>query len=116
MTIQSDFESRFPEFDQADIDTYLPGLVEIWPCYYGGDYEDCGKEIVLNLLAHLLVSETSQGSGNLKSVQSKTAGSLSVSYSESGMEPGQRNAFFRTTKYGTRYLMLTANRSGAFFV
>lgn len=117
MALLDDFKARFPEFDGSDADTYIPILEPVWPCYYGGAYTDtCGKEIVLNLLAHMLVSETSPGSGNVKSTQSKSVGNVSISYSAGYAPTSERNDWLSRTKYGMRYLMLTRSRQGGVFV
>jgi len=116
MTIIEDFKARFPEFDEATVDENLPGLEDVWQCFSGGNYEDCGKEIVLNLLAHLLVVQTNPGTGNPKSIQSKSVGNLSVSYGAEFAPKSNRMAWFMTTKYGMQYWMLTRQRQGGFFV
>ncbi len=116
MAVIDDFKARFPEFAEADVDQYLPILEPVWSCYYGGEYTDCGKEVVLNLLAHLLTAELQAGSGNPKSTQSKSVGNVSISYSEGYASTTQRDAWLKTTKYGSRYLLLTSNNIGAFFV
>lgn len=118
MAIIDDFKARFPEFeDEAQIHAILPNLILVYPCYWGGSYEStCGQEIVLNLLAHLFVVQTNPGTGNPKSVQSKSVGNVSTSF-ESGYAPGSgRASWFRTTKYGMQYLMLSRQRQGGFFV
>lgn len=116
MAILDDFKARFPEFDAATADQYVPILEDVWPCYYGGNYEDCGKEIVLNLLAHLITQETSGDSGQLQAVQSQSVGDVSVSYAPGTASGGHRYDHFRATKYGARYLMLTQHRRGALWV
>lgn len=118
MALIDDFEARFPEFSEAVVDLYIPILEPIWPCYYGGNYDDdaCSKEIVLNLLAHMITGETSAGSGNLKSIQSKSVGSVSASYAQGLVVDSERKAWLSTTKYGMRYLMLTRPRQGGVFV
>jgi len=114
MAIIDDFKTRFPGFDTTEVDTYLPAQIEIYPCFYGGLYEDCGAEIILNLLAHMLTQETSAGSGALKDEASKSVGSVSVSY---GLATNsERGLWFRSTKYGMRYLLLTMHNRGGFFV
>lgn len=113
MTIKTDFENRFPEFDQADIDQYVPILEDVWPAYYGKDYED-NKETVLNLIAHLVVMETQSGSGPMQAVQSKSAGNLSASYH--AREQGRMEDFFASTRYGQRFLFLIRLGGGAKFV
>lgn len=117
MAILDEFKTRFPEFDAATADQYIPILEPIWPCYYGGEYETaCDKEIILNLLAHLLVNETATGSGNVKSTQSKSVGNVSISYSNGYAPTSERLDWLGRTKYGMRYIMLTRKRQGAVFV
>lgn len=117
MALIDDFKARFPEFDTSTVDTYIPILEPIWPCYWGGQYTaPCGQEIVLNLLAHMLTSEISAGAETLKTVNSKSVGNVSVSYSEGYAATSERNAWLKTTKYGMRYLLLTSRRQGAVFV
>lgn len=113
MALIDDFKSRFPEFDTAVVDQYLPILDPVWPCYYGGDYDlACDREIILNLLAHLLVGESADSSSANRTVASKTVGSVSVSYAGLDSQSATTD-FFATTKYGQRYLMLTARNAGA---
>ena len=116
MALIDDFKARFTEFTEAQADTYIPILESVWPCYYGGEYEGCGVEIVLNLVAHLLVAEVSGGSGTVKSTQSQSVGSVSVSYANSMASDSLRTDWLRSTKYGQRYLMLTRSRQGGVFV
>lgn len=118
MALIDDFKARFPgDFDTADVDQYIPILEPIWPCYYGGEYTDpCGKEIVLNLVAHLLVAELQAGTDTSKTTESRSVGNVSISYSPGYAPTTQRDDWLRTTKYGARYLMLTARNIGGFFV
>ena len=117
MSLLTDFKARFPNFSVTDADTYIPILEPIWPCYWGGEYDNaCDKEIVLNLLGHLIVNEVNSGSALVKSVQSKSVGNVSVSY-EAGVVPdSERKAWFKSTKFGVRYLQLTRPRQGGIFV
>ena len=89
---------------------YIPILEGVYPHYYGGGYEGAGVEIVLNLLGHLVTVETQAGAGNPKVEQSKSVGSVSVSYAAGYATTSERDAWFKTTRYGARYLILTANR------
>jgi len=117
MAVSDDFKSRFPEFDAVTVDQYIPILEPVWPSYWGGDYAaPSGQEIVLNLLAHLITAEISAGSDNVKTAQSKSVGSVSVSYSPGYAPTSERNAWLKTTKYGARYLWLTSRNAGGFFV
>jgi hypothetical protein len=117
MAVVDDFKGRFPEFDPATVDQYIPILEPVWLCYWGGRYDEpCGQEIVLNLLAHLITVEISAGSGNVKTALSKSVGNVSVSYSPGYAPTSERNAWLKTTKYGARYLWLTSRNAGGFFV
>ena len=117
MAVAANFKTRVPEFEPATVDQYIPILEPVWPCYWGGRYDEpCGQEIVLNLLAHLITVEISAGSGNVKTAQSKSVGSVSVSYSQGYAPTSERNAWLKTTKYGARYLWLTSRNAGGFFV
>jgi len=117
MPIIDDFGIRFTEFDAATVNQYVPILAPLWSCYWGGSYDDpCGKEIVLNLIAHLIVGETTAGSDNIKSTQSKSVGSVSVSYSPGVAPASERKAWLSTTRYGSRYLLLTSRSAGGVFV
>ena len=114
MAVIDDFKARFPEFDTTEVDTYLPTQILLWPYFWGGDYEDSGVEIVLNLLAHLLTQETTVDSGALKDETSKSVGSISASY---GLETkSERALWFRATKYGMKFLLLTMHYHGGQFV
>jgi len=116
MALIDDFKSRFPEFDTAVVDASFPLIADLWDCYYGGDYtQDCDKETILNLLAHLFLSETSTSSASIKGVASKAVGSVSVSYVASSVSNSNTD-FFNTSKYGQRFLMLTRKNMGGYFV
>ena len=117
MTIMQDFKARFPEFDDAKVDEQLPGLIEVYQCYWGGVYDTntCSKEIVLNLLAHLLVVQTQPGYERAKEAQSKSVGNVSVTYA-SYQSSSNRMSWFMATKYGMQFWMLTRSRQGGFFV
>lgn len=117
MAILDDFKIRFPEFTADQADQYIPILEDVWPCYYGGVYQEgCDKEIILNLLAHMLTSEVSASVEVSKSVASKSVGSVSVSYGAGYAATSERNAWLGGTKYGMRYLLLTRSRQGGVFV
>ena len=112
MALIDDFKARFPEFATATVDTYLPILEPVWPCYYNRTYEACVQEAVLNLVAHLLVMETSSGSSSSQQVASKSVGSVSVSYVQPEQTGGDLRAMFSSTKYGQRFLLLAGRRYG----
>ena len=117
MAVSDDFKTRFPEFDAVTVDQYIPILEPVWPSYWGGDYAaPSGQEIVLNLLAHLITIEISAGSENVKTALSKSVGSVSVLYSQGYAPTSERNAWFKTSKYGARYMWLTSRNAGGFFV
>lgn len=114
MAILDDFKIRFPEIAEADADLYVPILSEVYQAYFKGDYDN-NKEIILNLLAHLLVNEKNSGSSSVKGASSKSFGNVSVSYADS-LASNSFESWFLSTKYGARYLMLIRSRAGAYFV
>lgn len=116
MALIDDFKTRFPEFADAIVDLWIPILEDVWPCYYGRGYDEgCGKEIVLNLLAHLITIEAATGSESVKSVASQSVGSVSESYVNSS-NTGENADFFGSSKYGQRFLFLTARYYAPKFV
>jgi hypothetical protein len=115
MAFIDDFKARFPEFETAIVDQYLPILEQVWPCYTGWAYEGCGEEIVLNLVAHLLVAETSAGTDPLIQITSQSVGSVSQSFAVDA-SVGERTTWLLSTKYGARYSLLTRHRQGGVFV
>lgn len=115
MALIDDFKTRFPEFPATVVDQYIPILENVWPCYYGRDYDGCNKEAILNLIAHLMTIETRGGSAASRTVASKSVGSVSVSFSASDSQ-SQLSGFFNSTKYGQRFMMLASQFSGPKFV
>ena len=112
MAIIDDFKARFPEFLTATVDTYLPILEPVYPAYYALDYVAATQEATLQLLAHLLTVETASGSASRQQVASKSVGSVSVSYASQTRAGGELNDFYSATKYGQRFMLLTASRYG----
>lgn len=116
MALIDDFKTRFPEFDTAVVDQYFPIIEPTYNCYFGGDVENaCDKEAILNLLAHLIVLEDRDKQSSLRTTNSRTVGSVSVSYDASA-NGRSTSGFFDTTKYGQRFLVLTQNVIGGYFV
>ena len=117
MTLLTDFKDRFPGIAPSTADLYVPILESVWPCYYNGAYTTaCDKEIILNLLAHLVIIESNAGSGSIKVQQSKSVGNVSVSFAPGEVPTSARNAWLSTTKYGSKYILLTSRRQGGVFV
>jgi len=114
MAIIDDFKTRFPEFETSDVDTYLPTQILLWEYFWGGDYEAAGVETVLNLLAHLLTQEITADNGALKDETSKSVGSVSASYGLA--TKSERALWYRSTKYGMKFLLLTMHYHGGYFV
>lgn len=112
MALIDDFKARFPEFNTGDVDTYIPILSDVWPHYYGFEYNEDRKEIILNLVAHLLTAELDTAQESVRLTQSESVGSVSVSYAAQTHKGGVSYDFFNTTKYGQRFLMMTAKRYG----
>ena len=124
MALIDDFKARFPEFDTAVVDAKFPLIEPEWPCYYDRPYgdNDCDDAAILMLCAHLMAMEIAAaaqaGTGTpSRSQQSKSVGSVSVSYDAPTQSGGAMFDFFRTTSYGQRYLRLIAKYApGGFFV
>lgn len=120
MSLIDDFKARFPQFPSELVDQYFPALVNVWPYYFGCSYEG-NEEIVLQLLAHLFsgaipVASGGTGGGVSGPVQSKSVGSVSVSYAAPTQSGGASWDFFRGTPYGQLYWSMLQGRRGAFFV
>ena len=115
MALIDDFKTRFPEIAGSVVDQYLPILEPVWPCYYGRPYEECNKEAILNLIAHLVTVNSSASSSPAKEVASKSVGSVSVSYVATQSASELFN-FFNSTKYGQMFWLLTSRFRGPRFV
>ena len=109
MTIQADFEARFPSI------TWVESVASTWTAYTCLAYGDSTKEAILNLIAHLLVLESAPGTGSARTAESKSVGSVSVSYG-SASSSSNLATFFNSTRYGQKYWMLTGRQVGARFV
>lgn len=110
MTIQTDFEARFP------LIPWVEEIASTWIYYTCLQYSDSTKEAILNLIAHLLTLATLPGSGSSRNVASKSVGSVSVSYEASATQSSNLASWYNTTRYGQVYWMLTGRRVGARFV
>lgn len=117
MALIDDFKTRFPGFDTGVVDTYFPLIEPTYCCYYDGDLEDpCDKEIILNLLAHLLVLETQPADSSIQNQTSVKVGDVSTTFQNKTIN-NDDDAFFGSTKYGQKYLQLTSKKKvGVFFV
>ena len=114
MSLASDFKCRFSEFTAPDVDKFVliyePELLQ----YYGSPYDpanDATREIILNLLAHLIMLELRRAKTPVRNVSSRSVGGVSTSY-EAGGAMDVQHAFFSTTAYGQRFLLLTASNCG----
>lgn len=116
MSLEDDFKARFPEFSDDDVTAYFPSVESIWHCYFPQPYSNCNKEIILNLLAHLMLMEKNPSQSSVRSQTSRSVGSVSVSLS--GVSKQDSNTdFFSFSKYGQRFLFLTSSRGArAYFV
>jgi hypothetical protein len=113
MALIDDFKARFPEFTDAVVDQHIPILENVWPCYFAKPYTGCNTEAILNLVAHLLTTETQTSSASAKNVASKSVGSVSTSYVQASQSTRAMYDMFGTTKYGQRFLQLIAHKGGA---
>ena len=116
MTILADFIVRFPEIDETTANALVPVYESLYPCYYGGNYEnECDKQAILLLLAHLVVTDPSQSSSApSRGTASKSVGSVSVSY-DSMAPQSNTNAWLSSTRYGQMFLSLTSKNMGVQF-
>ena len=112
-----DFKARFPEFPTATVDAYVPVIEPVYKAYYNFDYglNVPTDEAILNLIAHLLLTEITPNPQAVKDVTSHGALGVSTSFSASGLT-GRANEFFNWSKYGQKFLMITKSRQGAFVV
>ena len=122
MALIDDFKARFPEFTDAVVDVWIPILEPVYPAYYGLAYVAATQEATLNLLAHLISLEpgtglkSAKGSASSQIVASKSVGSVSVSHAAATQSGGAMYDYYNATKYGQRFLMLTARRYGGMAV
>lgn len=124
MALIDDFKARFPEFDTAVVDAKFPFVAAEWGCYNGREYgvDECDDAAILMLCAHLMSLEVSAGNSSgagtpSRSQQSKSVGSVSVSYDQQTQKGGANFDFFRTTIYGQRYLKMVQKYAvGGYFV
>jgi hypothetical protein len=116
VALLDDFIARFPEIDSDTANLLVPIYAEIWPCYYGGSYEDnCDKQAILLLMAHLVKTDPSvSSSAPSRAASSKSVGSVSVSY-DSLEAQSNTNAWLNSTRYGQMFLVLTAKNRGPVF-
>lgn len=110
MTIQTDFEARFPTIP------WVEEVASTWIYYTCLQYSDSTKEAILNLIAHLLTLASLPGSSSSRNVASKSVGSVSVSYEASAAQSSNLASWYNTTRYGQVYWLLTGRRVGARFV
>lgn len=116
MALLDDFKVRFPEIDSATADLLVPVYEEVWPCYYGGDYNNaCDKQAILFLMAHLVVTDPSVDSdAPLRVTASVSVGSVSESYESAG-DNSSTNLWFGSTRYGQMFLGITSRNIGPKF-
>lgn len=113
--IIADLKAWFPELASV-LDVIIQALAGNWACYYGGGYDGCNKEIVLNLIGYL-VSTGQKGGAAVPTQASRSVGAVSVSFVQQSSSVNLA-AFFGSTGYGQRFLMLTQSRAAtrAYFV
>lgn len=113
----AELKARFPELDGTAVDTAWSNLSAMWPYYYGLSYSSSNSEIVLNLIAHLFTVETSAATSAAPSrqVSGRSVDGQSVSYAAPAVVDATA-AFFGSTIYGQRFLLLTRTRYGGIAV
>lgn len=112
MSIQTDFEARFANANPPIV--WVDAVANSWPSYTCLAYEG-HEEAILNLIAHLLVIDSLPGTGSARTAESKSVGSVSVSYG-SATSSSNLATFFNSTRYGQKYWLLTGRQVGARFV
>lgn len=111
MSIQDDFEARFP------LIPWVEEIASTWIYYTCLQYSDSTKEAILNLIAFLLTNASAPGSGSARNVASKSVGSVSVSYEASASQSSNLASWFNSNRYGQTYWILSGGRrTGARFV
>ncbi len=111
MSIQTDFEARFPTIP------WVEAVASTWPAYTCLEYNDQNKEAILNLIAFLLTNASAPGAGSARNVASKSVGSVSVSYEASASQGSNLASWFNSNRYGQTYWILSGGRrTGARFV
>ena len=116
MALVDDFQARFQgAFTSEQIQYVLPIYADNWQCYYGGEYNQCNQEIVLNLIAHLMVVDSRPSTAATRETTSRSADGVAVSYKASSGN-SELSDFFGSTKYGQRFMLLTSTRRRAYFV
>lgn len=117
MALIDDLKNRYPNIPTTLIDANFDVYESIYNIYYNVQYgqNDKDNEIILNLLAHLIVSEenTKSGESNVV-VGSESAGGVSRSYVANAMN--QTDKFWNSTVYGQRFKMLTSLNNKTYFV
>ena len=112
-----DFKARFPTIDSDLADQLVPIYEPDLCCFYGGTYDNkCDKNAMLLLMAHLVVTDPSYTGSDAptKSEDSKSVGSVSVSYT-AGSTGSDLTNWFNSTGYGQKFLMVTASNMGPKF-
>ena len=113
MSLLDDFIARFPEIDESVANRLVPIYADMWACYYGGSYDnECDKQAILLLVAHLVTTDPSvSGSAPARSESSKSVGSVSTS--KDAIETlSISNAWLMSTRYGQMFLAITAKNIG----
>jgi len=117
MALIDDLKSRYPNIPTDLIDSNFVTYEAIYNIYYNAEYgqNKTDDEIILNLLAHLIVSEENTKNGeNISVVSGESAGGVSRSYIANAMN--QEDKFFNSTIYGQKFLLLTSRKNKIYFV
>ena len=120
MSLLDDFKERFKNDSKLDLDAIEAdwgSLDPEWYCYYCFEYGQnaCTDEAIFNLIAHLWLLESASKTSPVKDAQSKSVGSVSISYAAiDGMSAN--DAFYSTSIYGQRFLRLSMKNRGGYFV
>ncbi|MDR0579531.1 MAG: DUF4054 domain-containing protein [Campylobacteraceae bacterium] len=114
--IIDDFKVKFPELSAGVSDDIINSIIDEYRCYYNFGYDEnyYKQSAILYLIAHLLYIKLHPELSNspIKETLSQSVGSVSVSFSS--LSKNQFEAFFNTTPYGQRFLLMRCPSAGAF--
>ena len=118
MSLQTDFIIKFPEFDPIDQPSFDSAVDDV-DCLYNVEYVDangtttCGNLSILYLVAHFYYLDQQTTASPSRVETSKSVGDVSASYMVGSAS--EFIAFYSSTKYGQRFLVMN-NAQGGFFV
>jgi hypothetical protein len=113
--ILDDFRAKFPEFESVP-DDVINSIIAEYRCYYNFGYDEhcCKQTAILYLIAHLVYLQQNPTNSPIREASSQSVGSVSVSFGLTSKTAYE--AFFNSTPYGQRYLLIRCPVAGASIV